>query len=106
MSNAIEQLAKDGELTADTFQQAVLDDMINKIDWANMPVEEYVEELNSAKTAEAHEKVIKTLGGLISFDNRAAFHALLMLFQLVFRISLGDELHWMPFGGLVYLFPH
>ncbi len=76
LSSAVEKLARDGQLTAETFQQAVLEDMVNKIDWANVPVEDYVEKLNNAKTVEAREKAVGSLGGLISLDNQAAFDAL------------------------------
>ena len=50
--------------------------MVNKIDWANVPVDKYVEELNNAKTLEAREDAVKSLGSLVALDNQAAFDAL------------------------------
>ena len=76
LSSAIEQLAEDGELTAETFEQALFEDMVNKTDWAKVPVEKYVEKMNNAKTLEECEKAVRSLGGLISLKNGAAFHAL------------------------------
>jgi len=76
LSDAIDKLVRNGQLTAETFQQAVLKDMVNKTDWANVPVDEYVENLKNAKTLEECDKAVQSLGGLISFGNRAAFDAL------------------------------
>lgn len=76
LSSAIEKLARDGDLTAKTFQQTVLEDMVDKIDWANVPVEDYVEKLNNAKTPKAREKAVRSLGALVCHENRAAFDAL------------------------------
>ena len=41
-----------------------------------MPVEEYVERLNNAKTLKAREEAVRSLGGLVIHENRAAFDAL------------------------------
>ena len=76
LSGVIERLAKAGHLTTETLEQAVLEDIIDKIDWANVPVDRYVENLNNARTLEAREKAVRSLGGLISLGNRAAFDAL------------------------------
>jgi len=76
LSNAIEQLAKDGNLTKETFQQAVFEDTLDKIDWANVPVEDYVENLNNAKTPKERNEAVQSLGRLISLNNKTAFHAL------------------------------
>lgn len=76
LSSAIGQLSKDGELTAETLEQAILEDVVRNIDWANMPVEEYVERLNNAKTLKAREEAVRSLGGLVINENRAAFDAL------------------------------
>jgi hypothetical protein len=76
LSSAIDQLAKDGHLTAETFQQAIYKDMLDKIDWANVPVEDNVENLNNAKTLKKRSAAVQSLGGLISLNNKAAFNAL------------------------------
>lgn len=76
LSGSIEKLARGGELTAETLQQAILEDMINKTDWANVPVEDYVEKLDNAKTLKAREKAVRSLGALVCHENRAAFDAL------------------------------
>ena len=76
LSSAIGQLSKDGKLTAETLEQAILEDVVRNIDWANMPVEEYVERLNNAKTLKAREEAVRSLGGLVIHENRAAFDAL------------------------------
>ena len=76
LSDAIDKLARNGQLTAETFQQAAFEDMVNKTDWASVPVDGYVEKLKNAKTLEACNKAVQSLGGLISFGNRAAFDAL------------------------------
>ena len=76
LSSSIEKLARDGQLTAEMFQQAVLEDMVSKVDWANVPVDKYVEELNNAKTLEAREDAVKSLGSLVALDNQAALDAL------------------------------
>ena len=61
LSSAIEQLARDGELTAETLELAILGD-----NWANMPVEQYVERLNNAKTLKAREKAVRSFGVLVN----------------------------------------
>ena len=71
LSSAIEQLAKDRELTAETLELAILED-----NWANMPVEQYVEKLNNADTPEAREEAVRGFGVLVNHGNRAAFDAL------------------------------
>ncbi|TET83818.1 MAG: hypothetical protein E3J46_11660 [Desulfobacteraceae bacterium] len=76
LSNAIDQLAKDGNLTSETIQQAIFEDMVDEIDWAKVPVEKYVERLDNAKTPEARKKAVQSFGGLISQKNKAAFNAL------------------------------
>ena len=76
LSREIENLHNEGRLTAETFQQALFEDMVDRIDWAKAPVENYVERLNNAKTPKAREKAVRSLGGLISLNNKAAFHAL------------------------------
>ena len=76
LRNVIDQLAKDGNLTSETTQQAIFEDMVDRIDWASVPVDKYVERLNNAKTPEEIEKAVKSLGCLISLKNKAAFHAL------------------------------
>ena len=76
LSSAIEQLARDGELTAETLELAILGDMVDKIDWANMPVEQYIERLNNADTPEAREEAVRDFGVLISHGNRVAYDAL------------------------------
>ncbi|MBC8431035.1 MAG: hypothetical protein ISR61_10010 [Desulfobacteraceae bacterium] len=76
LNSAIAELADEGRLTAETFEQAVFEDVVDNIDWAHMPVEDYVEELNRADNVGAREKAVANLGGLIAFDNEAAFYAL------------------------------
>ena len=76
LSQAINQLAKDGNLTAETFELALLEDTLSRIDWADVPVEEYVEKLNKAKTPETQEEAVRSLGSLILRGDKAAFHAL------------------------------
>ena len=76
LSNAIKELARDGELNAETIQQAIFEDVVRRIDWADVPVESYVETLNNAETHEAREQAVGSLGGLISLGNEAAFDAL------------------------------
>ena len=76
LSSAIDQLAKDGNLTSETIQQAIFEDMIDEIDWAKVPVEKYVERLDNAKTQETRKKAVQSFGHLISQRNKAAFNAL------------------------------
>ena len=76
LSSAIDQLAKNGNLTSETIQQAMFEDMVDRIDWAKFPIEKYVERLDNAKTPEARKKAVKGFGGLISQKNKAAFNAL------------------------------
>ena len=76
LGSAIGQLARDGELTAETLEQAIIDEMVNRIDWANLPVEKHVDKLYNGKTAKAREEAVRNLGGLVCHENRAAFDAL------------------------------
>lgn len=76
LSSAIEQLADDGQLTAETLQQALFEDMVNKIDWAKVPVEKYVEKLNNATNLEEREKAVSSFWGLVAQGNQAAFDVL------------------------------
>jgi hypothetical protein len=71
LSSAIEQLARDGKLTAETLELTILED-----NWANMPVQQYVERLNNADTPEARKKAVRDFGVLINYGNRDAFDAL------------------------------
>ena len=76
LSSTIERLARAGRLTAETFEQAVVEDMVDRIDWANQPVDKYVEKLTSAQTQKEREEAVQSFGFLITQNNRAAFDAL------------------------------
>ena len=65
LSNAVDPLAEDGNLTSETIQQAIFEDMVDRIDWAKVPVEKHVERLDNAKTLEARKKAVKNFGSLI-----------------------------------------
>jgi len=76
--------------------------MVERTDWAGMPVDEHVEKLSNAKTPKESEEAVQSLGGLISLKNKAAFHALCaylkelppptMLEQTHFRIEILRQL--------------
>ena len=70
------ELAESGELSAETLEQAMLEDALNGIGWAHKSVDAEVRELAEAKSFSAQKQAVRKLGGLIAQDNRAAFDAL------------------------------
>lgn len=94
LSSAVTELADEGRLTAETFKQAVLEDMIDKIDWSHVPVEDYVDRLNRADSLGAREKAVAGMGGLIAFENEAAFHALCNYLRELSPPTTVEETHF------------
>ena len=76
LTSAIADLADGGRLTVEMLKQAVLEDMVDKIDWTHVPVEDHMARLNRADGLETRENAIANLGGLIALGNEAAFNAL------------------------------
>ncbi len=94
LRNVIGQLAKDGNSTSETTQQAIFEDMVDRIDWASMPVDEHVERLNNAKTPKESEEAVQSLGGLISLKNKAAFHALCAYLKVLPPPTIVEQTHF------------
>lgn len=72
----LSRLAQEGELTRKNSEIALIKELITKIDWQYVPVEEFVKRLRSKKPAK-RDSAIEDLGLLISFQNRAALDSLL-----------------------------
>jgi len=75
LGRELRRLEKAGKLTAETFENAVIEEQLRKIDWKTVSVDNHVGNLKSAdpkKRAEA----IRSLGGLAGLGNRAAFETL------------------------------
>ena len=72
----IEKLIDRGELTKETFMQALAKDYVNRTDWREAPVDSYVEKLIRPGTDEQRDSALNHLGWLVSNQNRAAFDAL------------------------------
>ena len=70
------KLAEDGDLTAETFQQAVLDDAFDRTDWSSAPIDGCVRKLKESKTLDAREEALNPFGFFIAHRNKAAFDAL------------------------------
>ncbi len=70
------KLAQSGELTGETLKQAMLEDAVSRIDWANRSIDNEVRELAEAKSFDERKQAVRRFGGLIAQGNRAAFDAL------------------------------
>lgn len=70
------QLARDGELSAETLKMTTLEDAVARIDWAHKPVDDYLRKIQEAKSFEARRKAVGRFGHLICEGNRAAFDGL------------------------------
>lgn len=69
-------LAERGELTAESVQEALLEEQLRQANWETLPVDDYARRLKSAEPEERDE-AMESLGGLVVLGNRAAFHTLL-----------------------------
>ncbi|MBW1901698.1 MAG: hypothetical protein JRJ20_08685 [Deltaproteobacteria bacterium] len=54
----------------------IIEEFFDTTDWANLPVEGNLEDLNKANTPEQQKNAVKSLGVLISLGNKAAFDGL------------------------------
>jgi hypothetical protein len=68
--------ARGGELTKASLERAVLEDAVNRIDWANRPVQEDLRQLAETRSSQARQEVVRRFGLLIGRGNRAAFEGL------------------------------
>lgn len=70
------RLRESGDLTAETLEHALFEEEIRRIDWKNISVDQYANQLES-KISEERDKGMTSLGAMISLGNRAAFDVLL-----------------------------
>lgn len=70
------KLAEQGELTAEAVERRLLEDHVSRVNWQEMPVDSYVDQLNRAITVEQRDPILQQLGGLVTHENRDAFDAL------------------------------
>lgn len=93
LGQELRRLAENGELNADTLQDALLEDKLSNIDWNTMPVDEYAKQLESCKKKEQKDG-ISCLGGLIAQGNKEAFKELLKFFKKLPPPKRLDEVYF------------
>ena len=64
-----------GEIDQDNLERVILKEQLRNIDLKTLPVDPYVEKLES-KNLEEHKEALRSLGSLVSQDNREAFEVL------------------------------
>jgi hypothetical protein len=92
LGRELNRLQKAGELTAETFEQAVIEEQWRRIDWKTIPVDNHVKNLNSAD-AKTREVAIRSLGTLAGQGNRAAFEGLFAFLQAMPLARALEEVH-------------
>ena len=70
------RLAEGGKLSEEVLQVPILEDAVDRIDWARRPVDDFVRKLTEAKSCEERKEAVRRFGFLIGQGNRAAFEAL------------------------------
>lgn len=80
LGQELERLSKSGKLNPETFEAALLEEKIRNIDWATMPVDQHVRQLESP-LKEDQKAGISGLAGMMSFGNKEAFKELLKYFK-------------------------
>lgn len=73
LARDLKHLMEAGELNAETFKQALIEDQVRNINWTTMPVDRQKEEL---KDPDTQARAVKSLGAMISLGNQEAFTVL------------------------------
>jgi hypothetical protein len=82
-----------GELNRESFEQALLEETLNNIDWKTMPIDKYAAQLQSSQRKEI-DRGVSSLGALIGMGNKAAFDALFQFFNQLPPPGKLEEVHF------------
>ena len=80
LGRSLKKLMEAGELTPDTFEEALLEEQIRNIDWAKIPVDDHEAYLKNPDPGKK-ERAISSLSGLIAMGNKEAFRVLFKFFR-------------------------
>ncbi|GJQ47676.1 hypothetical protein KsCSTR_05800 [Candidatus Kuenenia stuttgartiensis] len=80
LSNELKRLSETGELDFEALKEWLLYEQVKNINWATMPVDRYVRQLQSPLEKDRNAG-ISSLGGMISLGNKEAFMELLKYFS-------------------------
>jgi len=75
LGRSLKKLMEAGELTPDTFEEALLKEQIRNIDWTTIPVDSHEADLKNPDP-EKRDQAISSLSGLIAMGNKEAFRVL------------------------------
>ena len=90
---AISKMVDQGTLNADSLQAAMMEEQVRKIDLKNLPVDQYLEDLNNSQSTKRKE-ALSSLGGLIVYGNTQAFEELFNYFNELPPPSTITEVHF------------
>lgn len=87
------RLKEAGELTPESFEQALSEEQTRNIDLSTVPVDKYITQLKDPDP-EKQRKAISSLGGLISFGNKEAFKLLFNFLKELPPPNTIEEVHF------------
>ncbi len=93
LGRELRRLIQAGELTPETFEQALLEEQIRNIDWTTMPVDEYEAKLKDPAPDKRHE-AISTLHAMISLGNKQAILTLVNFLRGLPLPETIEEVHF------------
>lgn len=94
LGREILHLMQAGELTPESFEQALFEERISNIDWTTMPVERYEAQLKHPSSPEKRSEAISSLYCMISLGNKEAFRVLFHFFVELPLPKTLNEVHF------------
>ncbi|MEW6664397.1 MAG: hypothetical protein AB1512_04145 [Thermodesulfobacteriota bacterium] len=92
LGQELRRLGERGELTAETLENAIIEEGLRRTDWKTLPVDQYAKQLESRRTKE-RDAGISSLGAMIALGNRAAFQTLLQYLSSLGPPTTIKEVH-------------
>lgn len=80
LAENLNRLIESGELNGESFENALLEEQLKRIDLKNIPVDQYLTQLESPDL-EKQKEAVTSLGSLITLGNDKAFTALSEFFK-------------------------
>ncbi len=93
LGRELRRLIEAGELTPETFEQALLEEQIRNIDWTTMPVDKYEAKLKDPSPGKRQE-AISSLHAMISLGNKQALLALVNFLRGLPLPETIEEVHF------------
>lgn len=93
LGRKLSRLIEAGELTPESFEEALLEEKLRNIDWTTMPVDRYEAQLENA-SREKKREAISALAAMISLGNKEAFKVLFKFFRALRPPETVEEVHF------------